>query len=604
MNFKHFVIPLLLLFVFSACTDENFADEFTQQERPELYQTKRSCGHEKHMENLLSDPDYKSKHEAKFSSLEIELSRAEIRNCSSPVIIPVAIHFQNVTGTNAACLAQLVESQISALNKDISGTNTDVNKWTSQASSFFPGISNGETCVKFCVATKNHPGGFGLSNGQQAITVNKTNGDRANEWSGYLNIFVRPDLGFLGEAPLGGAGDGDGVLIDASTFGLGAGCGNVRPQSPYNLGRTTTHEVGHYFFLDHIWGNGCGVDDDVSDTPDQAGDSGGCPNLGVKSCGSNDMHMNYMDYTDDSCMYMFSAGQSQRMQAYINGNLTNMINKAASVCDESNSGNSGNEDVSDNDTNQTDPDDTDSNDNDGNDGDDGTQCSVISLSTVQVLSSTQVKIDWADVPNADLYRIRYKTQSEAVWTIKNLWTSDHTISPVSANASYVYQMRARCASGWTAFSAEETFTTGDSDNGDTDNNSGDCNENEIIFELVLDAYGSETSWELVKETGATVITGGPYTDGQEGSKVNNTFCLADGCYTMYIDDAFGDGFCCEYGNGAAVIKNANGKVIAESSGNFGSYMYLDFCINNGLSRFVGERKDESKKSLGRKNKSN
>ena len=115
--------------------------------------------------------------------------------------------------------------------------------------------------MKFCLATKNHPSGFGLSNGQQAITVNRINGERANAWSGYLNIFVRPNLGFLGQAPLGGSGNGDGVLVDASTFGLGSGCGNVRPAAPYNLGRTTTHEVGHYLFLDHIWGNGCSVDD-------------------------------------------------------------------------------------------------------------------------------------------------------------------------------------------------------------------------------------------------------------------------------------------------------------------------------------------------------
>ena len=588
MHFKHLVIPLLLLFVISSCTDDyldNNINESSPEESAESFQSKRSCGHDEHMGKLLSDPEYRLQHEEKFSKLEIELSKAVVRNCSDPIIIPVAVHFQNVTGANASCLAQLVESQISVLNKDISGTNADVSKWTTQAASFFPGVNNGETCMKFCLATQNHPSGFSLSHGQKAITVNKTNGDRANAWSGYLNIFVRPNLGFLGEAPLGGSGNGDGVLIDASTFGLGAGCGNVRPQSPYNLGRTTTHEVGHYLFLDHIWGNGCGVDDDVNDTPDQSSDRGGCPNLGVKSCGSNDMHMNYMDYTSDECMYMFSAGQSQRMQAYINGNLSNMINKAASVCSESNGGNTGGGNTGGGDTGG---------------GDD--QCAKVTSSSIQELGSSSAKVNWTNINGAKFYRFRYKKIGAAKWIGINSTNSEYTLSTLSPNTSYHYQIRVRCATAWTTFSSLKEFTTtgAGSDTGGGDN----CIDNEITFVLTLDDYASETSWELIKQNGIQVATGGPFADGQAGKKIREDFCIPDGCYTMYVDDDFGDGICCEYGNGGALIKDSNGKIIARANGRFGYYTYLDFCVSDGLARFVSERKDERKVSLGRKFKTN
>ncbi len=591
MNYKHFLFGFILLsLLLTACNEDNLtgeSDHFAEEQSEEFIDLKRSCGHEEHMDKLLQDPNYKRAHEEKFEKLEIELSKAVVRNCSDPIIIPVAVHFQNVTGTNAACLAQLVESQIDVLNKDISGTNADINKWRSQAASYFPGISNGEACVKFCVATKNHPSGFGLSNGQSAITVNRVNGDQANAWSGYLNIFVRPNLGFLGEAPLGGSGNGDGVLIDASTFGLGSGCGNVRPEAPYNLGRTTTHEVGHYLLLDHIWGNGCNVDDGVSDTPNQASDRSGCPNLGVKSCSSNDMHMNYMDYVNDVCMYMFSAGQASRMTAYITSSLSNLVNKAGSVCDEG-GGNTGGGDTGGGDTGGGDT-------GDGDTGGSQDQCSKVTTSTAQVLSQTRVKLNWPDVPNAINYRIRYKKQGTSSWTAKTLSPSVYTVTGLAAGTVYQYQIRVRCADGWTGFSTVKTFTTNGSGGG-----SSSCTKNEISFILTLDDYGSETSWELVKENGQRVAIGGPFADGQSGKNITKDFCLPDGCYTMYVDDAYGDGICCDFGNGKVRIRDENGSLIASSNGRFGTYTYLDFCVTDGLARFKGERKDEPKATSARK----
>eukprot|EP01084_Bolivina_argentea_P311936 539996_1 len=81
----------------------------------------------------------------------------------------------------------------------------------------------------------------------------------------------------------------------------------------YDLGRTATHEIGHWLNLRHIWGDGdCQADDFVSDTPVDDGPNYGCPQTTIQSCGSDDMYMNYMDYVYDACMNMFTDNQVDR----------------------------------------------------------------------------------------------------------------------------------------------------------------------------------------------------------------------------------------------------------------------------------------------------
>jgi hypothetical protein len=120
----------------------------------------------------------------------------------------------------------------------------------------------------------------------------------------------------------------DGMVIRHDAFGTVGTAGSVFPEQ--NLGRTGTHEVGHYFNLAHIWGEGsqddpaCG-DDHVSDTPPAIESNGGCPEGPINAnstCGSDDrgeMFMNYMDYVNDACMYMFTEGQTTRMRAALEG---------------------------------------------------------------------------------------------------------------------------------------------------------------------------------------------------------------------------------------------------------------------------------------------
>jgi len=298
----------------------------------------RSCGVEQHMDQLLSDPVYAKEYKAKQKRFrDYTITNANKRQvCSNPVQIPVAIHYQDIGNPDEACLISLAEAQVQILNDDFQGQNSDISIWNNNASSFFPGVNNGEACIEFCIANQNHPSGYGLNNGDLAITINQTSGDFDPNWSGYLNFYVfdlqPPFQNALGYSPLGGQGNGDGVALNLFGFGDGGGCPGVVPNPPYNLGRTVTHELGHYLNLDHIWGGGCGNDDGIGDTPNSQDSYFGCPVIGVSTCGTTDMHMNYMDYVNDVCMYMFSDGQAGVMENYVSSNLGNLTSNASNVC--------------------------------------------------------------------------------------------------------------------------------------------------------------------------------------------------------------------------------------------------------------------------------
>ncbi len=300
-------------------------------------QVQRCYSTEIHEATYQADANYRHEYDTRKVLLdeimEESLSQGRL-DCVVPIIIPVAVHYEGITTQSLSCLTDLALSQIQTLNEDYSATNSDISNFdevvstTEMIASY---LAAEGVCVQFCLADADHPAGFGLDDGDYAITINQNyvaNGNFPNftngVWSGYINIFVTEGTGVLGYSPLFGGGNGSGVVIEACAFGVsGNGCGNgVGPgtgcgqYSQYNLGRTATHEVGHYLGLNHIWGpgnSGCTQDDGFTDTPASFESYFGCPNIGVSTCSSADMHMNYMDYVDDACMYMFSEQQANLM---------------------------------------------------------------------------------------------------------------------------------------------------------------------------------------------------------------------------------------------------------------------------------------------------
>lgn len=197
-----------------------------------------------------------------------------------------------------------INSQIAVLNDDFRKGNNDI----SQVPALFENVV-ADSEITFSLAQdgikrhSNTTSSWGTNDAVKAAYPPITPETHLNIW--VCNI----GGGILGYAQFpGGPSSTDGVVLLYSSLPGGSA-------APYNLGRTATHEVGHYLNLRHIWGDGrCNRDDFVSDTPTSDRPNYGCPSFPTTHCRSTDMTMNYMDYTDDACMFMFSEGQKVRMR--------------------------------------------------------------------------------------------------------------------------------------------------------------------------------------------------------------------------------------------------------------------------------------------------
>ncbi|RFS18712.1 T9SS C-terminal target domain-containing protein [Chitinophaga silvatica] len=258
-------------------------------------------------------------------------NRPHVEALPQQVTIPVVVHIV-LDDTSMVTTAQVL-SQIDVLNKDYNALNPDISKVPPVWQSII-----GNTRFNFCLAQRT-PGGepttgivkvktapgqsYPISNAAPDVKYNSTGGSDAWDTRKYLNIWVtRLANNFLGVAAPRGFGypsEQEGIVVHYTAFGTTGSVGNI-----YNLGRTSTHEIGHYFGLKHIWGddNGdCSVDDGIADTPLQGNNTYGCPNFPVLDLCSPTypgiMFMNYMDYTDDACMHLFTQGQVDRMRYFM-----------------------------------------------------------------------------------------------------------------------------------------------------------------------------------------------------------------------------------------------------------------------------------------------
>jgi len=242
----------------------------------------------------------------------------------SSYTIPIVFHvLWNTAAENIS--AEQIQVQLDILNEDFAAKNADLNQVPTAFAALVAAVD-----IQFCLAQIAPDGSMtdGITRTRTFVDslaiddVYSSAGEGQDAWApdSYLNVWVanlnNNQVGF-GSYPGQNEQAADGVVIDYSVLGI-----NDHPR--LNLGRTLTHEVGHYFGLFHPWGDGlfnanCSGDDRISDTPIQDNTyAGQCPDLALappESCGSADMFMNFMNYTNDECLFMFTKGQKLRMLA-------------------------------------------------------------------------------------------------------------------------------------------------------------------------------------------------------------------------------------------------------------------------------------------------
>jgi len=242
------------------------------------------------------------------------------------ITIPVVVHIVYMDDSEDFTDLE-VEAQIDGLTADFRKLNENAAIIPAE---FRPLAADIE--IEFCLATVDPNGketngiirketsiagvGASYSGSQRRICYDNLGGSDGWNPGDYVNIWVgQLSSGIIGQATFPGMVDSpneDGVFIDPSAFGF-----FCSTENGFFHGRTLTHEMGHFFNLHHIFKNGCDpVGDYVDDTPMQEKSyRGQCPSHPQVSCGSADMFMNYMDYTDDNCLAMFTQGQKMRMLA-------------------------------------------------------------------------------------------------------------------------------------------------------------------------------------------------------------------------------------------------------------------------------------------------
>jgi PKD repeat protein len=268
--------------------------------------------------------------------VQIKARMASGRGTAEVIVIPVIVHVIHngeAVGVGRNISQAQVQAQIETLNEDFrrrpntNGFNTDPR--------------GADIEIEFCLAQFNPQGQRMAEPGIDRVNGSRTSWTRndiegslkpTTSWdpNKYYNIwvldFAAQDDNLLGYAQFpsnsslsgipsnGGAASTDGVVIVYTSFGNAQKGSFPLLKAPYNLGRTLTHETGHWLGLRHIWGDASCGDDFVSDTPPQASESRGCQK-GRISCGGANMVENYMDYSDDACFNIFTKDQKTRIRA-------------------------------------------------------------------------------------------------------------------------------------------------------------------------------------------------------------------------------------------------------------------------------------------------
>lgn len=300
------------------------------------YSQEKCAAHTQHKQRLANDPTYVAAMNVAQSKAKLWQEDHQHVEQKSTLMIPVVVHVLYKNANQNISMAQ-IQSQIDVLNEDYRALNQIV------LPDYFDSLK-ADIGVEFCLASVDPNGNptdgvtrtsttggsfFGyFSPFNDDIKYDSLGGKNCWPTDKYLNLWVGELFpGLLGYAQFPGDPkvNADGVAITTTAFGT---TGNIDPISAG--GRTATHEVGHWMGLYHIWGDedACVGSDTIADTPNMAAASQQGCNSTANTCSNEDpfwgsfdptdMVFNYMDYSSDTCMGMFTKGQKLRMHGFLN----------------------------------------------------------------------------------------------------------------------------------------------------------------------------------------------------------------------------------------------------------------------------------------------
>jgi hypothetical protein len=298
------------LLISTGCNKSSSHDEKITSEDDQLVTLRNCAAQDVLEEQLKTDASLRDRMNAIEAFTERFAQNPDAQRLVNGVIeIPVVVNVLYRTAAQNISQAQ-IQSQIDVLNEDFSATNSDYNK-----TSTYNTVKSGNIAIRFVldqvIRRQTNKSSWGTNDAMKRASQ----GIAPTSPTTKLNLWVcNLGGGILGYAQFpGGSSATDGIVVDDNA------CGRTgTAAAPFNKGRTATHEVGHWMNLRHIWGDATCGNDQVGDTPVHNTANYGCPAAGHRSTCSGqpvEMTMNYMDYTDDACMYMFSAGQETRMLA-------------------------------------------------------------------------------------------------------------------------------------------------------------------------------------------------------------------------------------------------------------------------------------------------
>lgn len=459
-------------------------------------------------------------------------------------VIPVVFHIIYKNENEYIPFEQIM-SQLDVLNQDFNRTNPDANQTPSEFSDVAADCN-----ISFCLAqrTENNDSTTGITYTETNVSSFSLYDNRIFQdslggktiWisSDYLNIYVCDLTNALGFSSFpGGDENRDAIVVDFSNFGTI----NVSP--PFNKGRTATHELGHWLDLYHIWGPGNCGSDEVEDTPSQEIENYGCPSHPSPSCDNNgDMFQNYMDYTNDACMNLFTNGQKERMHATLNTERQGIGNTDFCALPF--------EDIGINDNilpanNQS-------------------YCGLNLELKTSLFNYSENAINSASI----YYQIDNNPAVEFEWNgnlspyssqeinlgNQNFSTGEHTLKIYSSSPNGFRDINPNNDTTSVTFNISEGIS--------------------IDFVIQTDNYAEENYWAILNSQNDTVVS-----ENELISNGMNSFSYCqdiDSCYTLVIYDNYDDGICCDFGNGYVSVNGQN------FNGNFGSELQIDLCNTIGI----------------------